>query len=284
MINSDKAIRFHKAAALYAVALTAVILTAGCKKSPEKIDLSSTHTTSAETMASSAAPTRDSEPETSSRETAEAASATQESSKVTNKKMTTKSNTYSSGKVSISYPSLVNMEDTQKSSAIDALLKKNALSVLDAWQIDDTEDSLNVSCKVLSADRNRITVLYTGTLAKKDDAAPVNIMYSNTIDVPNVSDIGFDHFADPYTMAGYVLSGDCTFYNVSSEKKAGLTDVKNDISLEDYTEMFSNADFPFEGVFPKVFSYEHQGVIYFSIPVPHELGDYAIVMFAPDNK
>ena len=56
MINSDKAIRFHKAAALYAVALTAVILTAGCKKSPEKIDLSSTHTTSAETMASSAAP------------------------------------------------------------------------------------------------------------------------------------------------------------------------------------------------------------------------------------
>lgn len=279
-----KSLCIHKTAALCALALTAAVLTAGCKKSPEKIDLTSTHTTSAGTMSSSEAPTRDSEPETSPRETAEAASPTQESSKITNKKMTTKSNTYSSGKVSVSYPSLVNMEDAQKAAAIDALLKKNALSVLDAWKINDEEDSLNVSCQVLSADRNRITVLYTGTLAKKGDAAPVNILYTNTIDVPNVSDIGFDHFADPYTMAGYVLSGDCRFYNVSSEKEARLIDIKNNTSLEDYTEMFSGADFPFEGDFPKVFSYEHQGVIYFSIPVPHELGDYAIVMFAPDNK
>ena len=235
-------------------------------------------------MASSTAEPAETQPETSARETAEAASATQGSDKVTNKKMTTQSNTHSSGKVSIDYPSLVNMEDSQKAAAIDALLKKNALSVLDAWKINDQEDSLNVNCQVLSADRNRITVLYTGTLTKKGDAVPTNIMYSNTIDVPNVSDIGFDHFADPYTMACYVLSGDCEFYNVSNEKKAGLMDVKNKISLEDYTEMFTNADFPFEGDLPKVFSYEHQGVIYFSIPVPHELGDYAIVMFAPDNK
>ncbi len=176
------------------------------------------------------------------------------------------------------------MEDTQKAAAINELLKKNALSELEAWEIQDEEDSLNISCQVLSADRNRLTVVYTGTLAKKDASYPTNVMYSNTIDMARVSDIGFDHFADPYTMAGYVLSGDCVFYNVREDVKAELMKVKNDTSLEAYTDMFTKADFPIEGAFPESFSYEHQGVIYFSIPVPHALGDYAIVMYAPDSK
>lgn len=284
MNNHQKNSLIHKTAAVCTLALTAAILTTGCKKSPEKIDLTSTHSTAAETMASPAPkPSRDST-ETDTRETVTATSAPEDTTKVTNKKISTKNNTYSSGKVSITYPSLVNMEDTQKAAAIDQLLKKNALSVLSAKEINETEDSLNINCQVLSADRNRITVLYTGTLNKKDSAYPTNIMYSNTIDVPNGSDIGFDHFADPYTMAGYVLSGDCQFYNVNSETKEALMNVKNDTSLETYTDMFTKADFPFEGDFPETFSYEHQGVIYFSIPVPHALGDYAIVMFVPDNK
>ena len=32
------------------------------------------------------------------------------------------------------------------------------------------------------------------------------------------------------------------------------------------------------------FSYEKQGEIYFSIPVSHSLGDYAIVKFTPETK
>lgn len=270
--------RSRKGAALCVLALTTAALVSGCKKSPEKIYLSSTHTTVAETMA----PTTKAEtqPETTVPETTEAAAG----SGTEVKNISTKTNTYSSGNVSIDYPNVINMEDTQKAAAIDELLKKNALSVLEAWEIQDTDDSLNINCQVLSADRNRITVVYTGTLAKKGASYPTNVMYSNTIDVSRVSNIGFDHFADPYTMAGYVLSGDCVFYNVNDDVKAELMEIKNNTSLEAYTDMFTKADFPIEGSFPESFSYEHQGVIYFSIPVPHALGDYAIVMYAPDSK
>ncbi|NBH73163.1 DUF4163 domain-containing protein [Clostridiaceae bacterium] len=273
----------HKTAALCALALLTAALAAGCKKSPEKVDLTSTHTTAAETMAS--------QEETSKETDATKAQAPEDSQpqetekgQAGSKKISTRNNTYSSGKVSITYPGIVNLEDAEKASAVNELLKKNALSVLEAWEINDTEDSLDISCQVLSADRNRVTVVYTGELAKKGAAYPTKVMYSNTVDVPNASDIGFDHFADPYTMAGYVLSGDCTFYNASDALKSELMGVKNDTSLEAYTEMFTNADFPFEGTFPQSFSYEHQGVIYFTVPVPHALGDYAVVMFAPDSK
>lgn len=271
----------HKRIILYSLTLAAIMaMTAGCKKSPEKIDLSSTHTTAAETMVSrTESATRASSPETS-----KAAVEADSDSGNNAKKISAEMNTYSSGQVSIDYPHVINMEDSEKASAIDALLKKNALSVLEALDIQEAEDTMKISCQVLSADRNRITAVYTGTLTRKDTSDPVNIMYSNTIDVSKVSDIGFERFADPYTMAGYVLSGDCTFYNTDEGKKALLMKAKNEISLEAYTDMFTNADFPFEGPFPQSFSYEHQGVIYFSIPVSHELGDYAIVMYAPDSK
>lgn len=273
----------HKAVIPCALALCVAVLAAGCKKSPEKGSLASTHTTAAETMASAAeSPKETSAPQT--QPSGNALPSEAEKPQANSKKISTQNNTYSSGKVSITYPGIVNLEDSTKASAIDELLKKNALSVLDAWEVNEEEDSLDISCQVLSADRNRITVVYTGELAKKGAAYPTKVMYSNTIDVSNVSDIGFDHFADPYTMAGYVLSGDCTFHNASDALKSELMDAKNEISLEAYTEMFTNADFPFEGAFPESFSYEHQGVIYFSIPVPHALGDYAIVMFAPDSK
>ena len=273
-------IRSHKGIALGLLALLSTLLITGCKKSPEKIDLSSTHSTAAETMAAStAAPSLSTTAETEPATTAESLPPAGSSQNIS-----TRMNTYSSGKVSIAYPSVTNLPDAEKTAALDALLKKNALSVLDAWEIQEAEDSLSVSCQVLSADRNRITAVYTGTFTPKDAAHPTNVMYSNTVDVGNVSDIGFDRFADPYTMAGYVLSGDCTFYQADDTRRAQLMEIKNDTSLEAYTQMFTNADFPLDGTFPESFSYEDQGVIYFSIPVPHALGDYAIVMFAPDSK
>ena len=78
--------------------------------------------------------------------------------------------------------------------------------------------------------------------------------------------------------------------------KDELTKIKNDTDIETYTEMFRRADFPWkepkttskgsdEAVkFPEVFSYEDQGTIYVSIPVPHALGDYALIKYTPDTK
>lgn len=258
--------------------LLGVCLTAGCKKKePEKIDISSIHTSAAETMPETtrAKPAEKEEPST------EAVSST-DSQKPKN--VSTRLNTYSSGKVSIEYPSVVNLADAEKTAAIDSLMKENALSIIQAYGLNEAEDSLNIKCKVLSADRDRITVTYTGEVAKKDSAYPTAVFYSNTIDVDQAKNLGFEKFADPYTMAGYVLSGDCKFVSVSDELNTELMKYKNENSLDYYTGLFNNADFPFEGAFPESFSYEQDGDIYFSIPVPHALGDYAMVVYVPDSK
>jgi len=258
------------------LAVSGACLVTGCKKK-EKINASSIHTTAAETMTA--------EPETEEQTTAmDLESEKEESAKPAAPNIATKKNTYTSGKVSIEYPSVINLSDEEKTDAIDTLLKENALSVIKAYGIDETKDSLEIQCQVLSTGRSRITVVYTGAALADGAPHPTNIFYSNTIDVQKAENLGFEKFADPYTMAGYVLSGDCQFPKASEELKAELMKIKNDCSLEDYTRMFQNADFPFEGDFPSSFSYEHEGNIYFSIPVPHALGDYAIVMYTPDTK
>lgn len=271
-----------------ALAMTSSILVTGCKKDHrEKIDLSNIQTTAAETMApeTSKAPAA---PETSAASGGSTSGNSSDSGKGGStsavKKISTKINTYTSGSISIEYPSVTNLEDSSKAASIDTLLKENALSILDAYEVDGAQDTLSIKCSVLLADRSRITVTYTGTCMKKGAAYPVNIFYSNTVDVGKGTDIGFGRFADPYTMAGYVLSDDCEFYNVSPELAAGLMEYKNGTSIETYTAMFNQADFPVRDTFPESFSYEHEGTIFFSIPVPHALGDYAIVKYTPDTK
>lgn len=271
--------RTGRAGVLFLLVLASAGMITGCKKKTEKIDLSSIHTTAAETMAPET--TKASEPETTQAETAAPSAAS-------SKNLTTTANTHTSGKVTIQYPVISNLDDAEQEAKINELLKANAISMIDAYGINEDEDTLSVECTVLSADRSRITVTYIGQLQAKGAAYPTALFFSNTIDVPKAENIGFSKFADPYTMAGYVLSGDCRFYNASAELTAELMKAKNDMTIDEYTRLFNQADFPLKETSGKdtfrCFSYEKDGTIFFSIPVNHALGDYAIVMYTPDTK
>ena len=86
-------------------------------------------------------------------------------------------------------------------------------------------------------------------------------------------------------MAGYVMSEGCQFDGLDGETEKAVREYIAGQSMDYFTELFRGADFPLKGdTFPESFSYETEGDIFFSIPVPHALGDYAIVKFTPDTK
>ena len=194
--------------------------------------------------------------------------------------------TYTSGKVSIQYPAVDQMDDTSKKDKINELLKTNALSFIKANDIDESNDTLDIKCKVISVDRKRLTATYTGTLSAKGAAHPVNLFYSNTVNLLQAQNLGLDDFTDAYTMAGYVLSDDVKFSGISSDVEAQVLSYRSSMDLDSLTAVFNSADFPLssETQWPESFSYEKQGRIYFSLPIPHALGDYVIVEFDPATK
>ena len=283
------------------LSLVCALSLAGCgKKNQDKTDLTSTHTAAAETMSPTTTAAETKETTAADKETTDAAGS--ETKKDDSKKadsassVTTSIHTYTTGNISIEYPVVSNLSKAAVQEKINKLLNEHALEFIKAYGVNESKDSLTVKCRVVSADRRRLTAVYTGSYMPDGGAHPVSLFYTNTIDTALGEDMGLTNYADPYTLAGYVLSGDCQFADADAALEKELMKVKNDTDIETYTEMFRRADFPWKAPkttskdsdeavkFPEVFSYEEQGTIYVSIPVPHALGDYALIKYTPDTK
>lgn len=191
--------------------------------------------------------------------------------------------TYHENNIAIQYPVITQLDDNSKKQAVNDLLKINALSILSAHEINRETDQVSIDCKIVSMDRNRLTAIYTGSYQTSEMNDKNQVFYTNTVDLSKVCSVGFNDYADPYTMAGYLLSDDCVYYQTSKQKAEQLNQLKLNHDIWHYTEMFKGADFTSTPSFPNTFSYENQGTLYFSIPVSHELGDYALVVYQVDT-
>ena len=266
------------------LSLVCALSLAGCgKKNQDKTDLTSTHTTAAETMSPTTTAAETKETTAADKETTDAAGG--ETKKDDSKKadsassVTTSIHTYATGNISVEYPVVSNLSKAAVQEKINKLLNEHALEFIKAYGVNESKDSLTVKCRVVSADRRRLTAVYTGSYMPEGGAHPVSLFYTNTIDTALGEDMG-----------------DCQFADADAALEKELMKVKNDTDIETYTEMFRRADFPWKAPkntskdsdeavkFPEVFSYEEQGTIYVSIPVPHALGDYALIKYTPDTK
>ena len=90
-------------------------------------------------------------------------------------------------------------------------LKANALRAIEGLGADESKDTISVKAQVVSINRRRITVTYEGTFNADGAAHPVNLFYSNTVDMESAGNLGLSDYADPYTVAGYIASGDYKF-------------------------------------------------------------------------
>lgn len=270
--------------------LTSSVMLMSCKKKQEDTDLSGIHTTAQapkETMApATSAPVE----VTTAAETVKAPQDTADSPDGAAANVSAKLETYqdsSSGSVSIQYPVVSNLSDSQTQEAVNKLLFDNATAIA-GFAAKEGPASIDITCQVVAVDRSRLTAVYKGTMQVQGSAYPTNVFYTNTVDLKQVKSLGFNDYSDAYTMAGYVMSGDVEFYQASPDLTQALLDHRASMSVEQYTQLFDQADFPLSSdpgaSFPESFSYTHEGVLYFSIPVPHALGDYAIVTFNIDGK
>lgn len=277
---------------LVLLSLSCILAFGGCRKKNSDAGLASTHTTAAaETMSTTAAKNE------ASSEPVIAESAEKETKEDKNNNASQPANvsaslhTYKEGNASIEYPIVSNLTNSDTEKRVNDLLKANAISIIKAYSADTAKDSLTVSCKIVSADRKRLTAVYTGQYTPSDAPYATNLFYTNTVDTALAEDIELTDYADPYTLAGYILSGDCQFYEASPDLTKELMAQRNQTTLEEYTELFRQADFPLKTpatdesqLFPQSFSYEDQGTIIVSIPVPHALGDYALISYTPETK
>ena len=84
-------------------------------------------------------------------------------------------------------------------------------------------------------------------------------------------------------MAGYILSDDCVI--TKAVDQSAIEEYLETVEINTLWETLKGCDFTDDNTgFPECYSYENQGKIYISVPVPHALGDYFIVEFNADSK
>lgn len=266
-----------------------ILLLSGCgHKNLPKNNLETTDTTAAQESMSSTAksvnPTKAQDSQNSQESDGTRKSNTASS-------VTAAIQTYQEKGISIQYPVVSNLSNSAVEEKVNALLKKNALEIQSAYPVQSEKDSLTVDAKVISTDRKRTTVVYTGSYVADKDPQPKKIYYTNTVDMTEAKDIGLTDYIDPNTLAKYILSEDCELYNASPQgKEAFLSELKK-TSEEEYDKILQQADFPLqtkssEGtpVFPQSFTYEDHGTIIISLPVPRNLGDFVLIKYTPETK
>lgn len=274
------------------VIVTVLILSAalgGCKKR-EAVDLSSIHTTAA-------VETQSLPPETEQL-TEGSTKDDQEQLKETSSQYSLKTDikTYTEGSASVQYPLISNMKDTGTEQKLNELLKHNAIGVIDACPLAKGE-SLTVQASIEAANLKRITVVYTGERKGGSASDVTPIFYSNTVDVDTLHNLGLKDFADAYTVAGYIASGDYELASKNGDEAAVRSYINGSKrNLDYYYKGLSSADFTggyqkdgslkkfTDKTWPKYFSYEKYGAVYVSVPVTKELGGYALIKYTPDNK
>jgi len=286
---------------LYLTILALPVISAGCK-SKDTSDLKSIMTTEANgamspttTAAEGAngamspttiAPTSDSKESTSLAETKSGKTTTAEKKSSSKSSVTENAQSYSKDKSKISYPKLSGI-DSKIESSVNKAIEDNAKLALDSFT-SNAGSTAELKYNVKNQSRNRMSIVYTGTLKTGNESK--KIIFTNNINLDTGESIGLTDFADPLTIANYILSDDVELENAANTQAAGFAEYKKNLTVDTLKALLEDADFPLikkndvnEG-FPKLFSYESGGDIYIAMPLSHELGDYVLVKYSPSTK
>ena len=286
---------------LYLTILALPVIIAGCK-SKDTSDLKSIMTTEANgamspttTAAEGAngamspttiAPTSDSKESSSLAETKSSKTTTAEKKSSSKSSVTENAQSYSKDKSKISYPKLSGI-DSKIESSVNKAIEDNAKLALDSFT-SNSGSTAELKYNVKNQSRNRMSIVYTGTLKTVNESK--KIIFTNNINLDTGESIGLIDFADPLTIANYILSDDVELENATNSQAAGFTEYKKTLTVDTLKALLEDADFPLikkndvnEG-FPKLFSYESGGDIFIAIPLSHELGDYVLVKYSPSTK
>jgi len=286
---------------LYLTILALPVISAGCK-SKDTSDLKSIMTTEANGAMSptttaiegangamsptTIAPTSDSKESSSLAETKSDKTTTAEKKSSSKSSVTENSQSYSKDKSKISYPKLSGI-DSKIESSVNKAIEDNAKLALDSFA-SSAGSTVELKYNVKNQSRNRMSIVYTGTLKSVNESK--KIIFTNNINLDTGESIGLTDFADPLTIANYILSDDVELENATNAQAAGFAEYKKTLSVDTLKALLDDADFPLikkndvnEG-FPKLFSYESGGDIFIAVPLSHELGDYVLVKYSPSTK
>jgi hypothetical protein len=180
---------------------------------------------------------------------------------------------YTDKGMKIAYPQIVGLSDTNRQKEINDLIKKEALKILDYYNIGE-EVSLDINYDIKWKGTNLLSIKYFGVSNIKGAAYPENMFYTTNVDMNNVNIVKLtdiininEDFVEKVKEGKYVAW--------DSELSSAINLIKEDIDSYNLVNEFQNADSMCEENTSFSFSYFTKDSLGISIGVAHALGDHA---------
>lgn len=259
---------------IYAVtAILVLILTIGGCKPKTPVDTETTPKTSETTE--------------SDTETKPAATTKTEETTSAIESVETSTEVYTQEKAAIEYPSVSGIQNQTLSNDVNAVIKGSALSVIEGLGLDPAKDTINIQSKIHTQTKDKLVLTYSGTYTKEGEKKAVPVEYHLTLNLATGKTVRLSNYISPSALAEKLKSGQgFAIITDQASLKSRIKDYLINMELEEYIELFEKADFSADApeTFPQVTSYERNGSIVFTFPLPEELGRYITLSFTPDNK
>ncbi|WP_152663453.1 hypothetical protein [Paenibacillus wulumuqiensis] len=181
--------------------------------------------------------------------------------------------TYHQGDITIHYPQIQQMADTNKEQQLNTLLKEQALSILQYTSDDIRTVHMDVDYTFSSrAKTGFLSIQYQGILTRNQDAYPNNLFYTANVDMNKAATMGpSDILHADDSLTDWLLAQNIKA--LQAEQPA----LKEIVDREELTHMLTDSDSANarEQQEAALSLYIHEDKLGLSIPVIHALGDHA---------
>jgi hypothetical protein len=197
-----------------------------------------------------------------------------------------KTETYTSGKIVINYPQLVNLDDSEVRDSVNAIIKEGALRENNYLVTEAGAITYELDYDVMYSSFNFISIRYTGYSYVDGAAHPDNFLFTTNIDVGHQSVM---RLKDLVTInAGFVeaFKGGiyCSMYQeITPEYTKAVEEALNESDTTDWIAAFKNADTDGSDNNLAVYSFLTGGSLVISVFVPHYMGDFIEIAISKED-
>lgn len=193
-------------------------------------------------------------------------------------------NTYTINNITINYPVIVGMSDTEMQEWANKELYEDAMSIIDLYDVDTEVDTLTVDYEVSVIYRSEFSLVYTGTLEQGSGSKnQISIRLSDDLDLAQQKHIRLaDRLSAAKLTSSILETGEYTVLSSNFDEET-LRSYLSSQSEDFYAGLIKTADFGGSEA-PVGFSYNSMGNVAVIIPVPHMFGDYAEISIAQQTK
>ncbi len=266
--------------------ISAALFFCGCTKTTSDEDSTTeeeaqviiSETKTEDTEVSDATDAETTQDETS--DTDDEADETSDDTSSTSSRMEETTNTYTINNITINYPVLIGMSDTEAQEWANEQLYEDAMSIIDLYDVDVEADTLTVDYEVSLIYRSEFSLVYSGTLVQ--GSSTINIRISDDLDLSQMEHVRLSDRLSSSKLISCIESGDYTVLSTNFDEET-LREYLSTLSDDFYEALISSADFGGTDT-PEGFSYNYLGNVAVIIPVPHMFGDYAEISIVQQTK